>query len=165
MEQRVSASALPIIRRATLADAPALVELRLAFQDELGPIEDEDDLQAYRRAYQHYMGEKLASGELLIWVAEVAGQIVATGAIILIPMPPTLKNLSGLEAFVFNMYTLPAWRGQGLASRILDEIMSFVKTTGARRVWLYATEQGEPVYAQAGFTIKRRRRPEMELVF
>ncbi len=163
MEQH--ASAVPAIRRATLEDVPALVELRLAFQDELGPIEDEGDEQAYRRAYQHYMSEKLASGELMVWVADAAGQLVATGAIILIPMPPTLKNLSGLEAFVFNMYTVPAWRGQGVATRVLDAIISFVKTTGARRMWLYATEQGEPVYAKAGFTIKRRRRPEMDLMW
>ena len=54
---------------------------------------------------------------------------------------------------------------QGLGTRVLDEIISYIKGTEARRIWLYASEMGEPVYARAGFTIKTRRRPEMELIW
>jgi GNAT superfamily N-acetyltransferase len=114
---------------------------------------------------RRYFAERLASGELLVWVAETRDQMVATGALILVPKPPTRQNPSGLEAFVFNMYTVPEWRGQGLASRVLDEMTRFVEGTEARRIWLYASVKGEPVYARAGFTIKQRFRPEMELMW
>jgi GNAT superfamily N-acetyltransferase len=151
------------IRQATLEDAPILVDLRLAFQRELEPIEDAATWDQHMQAVRRYITERLTSGELYMWVAEIENQIVATGALILEPKPPTQKNPSGLEAFVFNMYTLPEWRGKGLASQILDEMVGFAKEREAGRVWLYASEQGEPVYARAGFTIKRRQRPEMEL--
>lgn len=154
---------VPSIRRASLEDAPALIDLRLAFQRELEPIEDAAQWEQHIQAVRRYITERLASGELYLWVAEIENQIVATGALILEPKPPTQKNPSGLEAFVFNMYTVPAWRGKGLGTRILDEMVSFARENEAGRLWLYASEQGEPVYARAGFTIKRRQRPEMEL--
>ena len=185
----MSESVVPSIRRATVDDVPVLLDLRLAFEQEADQIQNLDGLQSYRQAVQRYLTERLTSGELVFWVAEAEGrasdqrerecrgpaeasgpsrregEVVATGSLILMPKPPTLKNPSGLEAFVFNMYTIPAWRGQGLGTRILDEIISFVKATEARRIWLYASEMGEPVYAKAGFTIKQRHRPEMELVW
>jgi len=154
---------VPSIRRATLEDAPILIDLRLAFQRELEPIDDAAAWEQHVQAVRRYITERLASGELSMWVAESEDEIVATGALILEPKPPTQKNPAGLEAFVFNMYTVPEWRGKGLASRILDEMVSFAKEREAGRIWLYASEQGEPVYARAGFTIKRRQRPEMEL--
>ncbi len=160
MEQMV-----PAIRRATPADVAALVELRLAFQQELEPIEDAAAWEWHTQAVRRYFTEKLASGELLVWVAETPDEMVSTGALILVPKPPTQQNPSGLEAFVFNMYTVPAWRGKGLATRVLEEMIRFVKSTEARRIWLYASAKGEPVYAKAGFTIKRRFRPEMELLW
>jgi GNAT superfamily N-acetyltransferase len=154
---------VPVIRRGTLEDAPVLIDLRLAFYQELETIQNEETWQHYKQAVRRYFLEKLATGELHTWVADAAGEIVATGALLLEPKPPTQKNMTGLEAFVFNMYTLPAWRGKGLASRILDEMIGFAKEHEAGRVWLYASEQGEPVYARAGFVIKQRKRPEMEL--
>lgn len=161
----MSENVVPSIRRATVDDVPVLLDLRLAFEQEADQIKHLDGLQSYRQAVQRYLTERLTSGELMFWLAEAEDEIVATGSLILVPKPPTIKNPSGLEAFVFNMYTIPAWRGQGLGTRILDEIISFVKATEARRIWLYASEMGEPVYAKAGFTIKQRHRPEMELVW
>ena len=155
----------PAIRRATLEDVAALVDLRLAFLQEMEPIEDAAELEIQQQAVRRYFTEKLADGDLLAWVAEAEGELVATGAAILMPKPPTQMNLSGLEGFVFNMYTVPAWRGKGLGTRLLDEIINYIKGTEARRIWLYASEMGEPVYARAGFTIKTRRRPEMELIW
>jgi GNAT superfamily N-acetyltransferase len=51
-----------------------------------------------------------------------------------------------------NMYTVPEWRGRGVATALLREIIKFVKGTGARRIWLRATEEGRPVYEKAGFS-------------
>jgi GNAT superfamily N-acetyltransferase len=59
------------------------------------------------------------------------------------------------------MYTAPAWRGQGVATELLKEIIAFVKGTSARRIYLHATIDGERIYEKAGFVAKTS---EMELM-
>jgi GNAT superfamily N-acetyltransferase len=49
------------------------------------------------------------------------------------------------------MYTLPAWRGRGVGSALIETIIAHFKATRVRRIWLHATEQGRPIYAKAGF--------------
>ncbi len=65
--------------------------------------------------------------------------------------PPDADNLAGLDAYLMNMYTAPAWRGRGLAARLVREASGFVRSTTARRIWLHATLAGGPVYRRAGF--------------
>ncbi|MEJ6484591.1 GNAT family N-acetyltransferase [Nostoc punctiforme UO1] len=48
--------------------------------------------------------------------------------------------LSGLEAYIMNVYTIPMWRGQGIATALLKEIICFVREIEAKRLWLHFTE-------------------------
>ncbi len=57
----------------------------------------------------------------------------------------------GLEAYIMNMYTLPEWRGQGVATALVQSILHYVQQTSARRIWLHTTEAGRHVYEQCGF--------------
>lgn len=54
------------------------------------------------------------------------------------------------------------WRGQGIATALLQEIISFVRTTEARRLWLHATEDGKRVYEKISFVATAK---EMEIVW
>lgn len=76
--------------------------------------------------------------------------------------PPTAGNLSGVDAYVMNMYTVPEWRGQGLAGALLRELIAHVRATPARRIWLHASAAGRPVYEAQGFVPKSS---AMELVW
>jgi GNAT superfamily N-acetyltransferase len=156
---------VPSIRLATLEDVAALVELRLALLEEEGSVKDDALLQALRQATRQYFAEKIPVGEVFAWVAEIEDQVISTGSLILVPKPPSPKNLAGLEAYVFNMYTVPAWRGKGFATRLLDEMVCFVQGMEVGRIRLYATEAGKPLYARAGFAVMRRPHAEMELIW
>jgi GNAT superfamily N-acetyltransferase len=59
------------------------------------------------------------------------------------------------------MYTAPAWRGQGVATALLKEVIGFVKGTNAGRIYLHATTDGKRIYEKAGFVSKTS---EMELI-
>jgi len=48
-----------------------------------------------------------------------------------------------------------------VAQALLQEIVRFVKQTGAGRIWLHATDDGRPLYEQAGFV----EATEMELIW
>ncbi len=95
-------------------------------------------------------------------MAEVDSQIVVTSALVFFQRPPYSANLSGLEAYIMNVYTVPMWRGQGIATALLKEIISFVRTTEAKRLWLHATEDGKHIYEKFGFVSTSK---EMEIAW
>ncbi|MNC67670.1 hypothetical protein D3C81_1739590 [compost metagenome] len=51
------------------------------------------------------------------------------------------------------MSTRPGYRRKGLASAVLAAVLELAKAQGARCAVLYATEMGEPLYAQFGFAV------------
>lgn len=59
-----------------------------------------------------------------------------------------------------NMYTIPAWQQRGVASALLQEIISYVRTTPARRIWLRTTASGRRLYEKYGFILTK---DELEL--
>ncbi len=61
-----------------------------------------------------------------------------------------------------NMYTLPAWRGRGVATALMQEIINYVQNTSARRIRLQTTKDGQPVYERCGFVFTHE---DMELVW
>ena len=139
------------IRRATMDDLDALVQLRLDLLREVGNLTGDAHTAELAEATRTYLAAKLPTGEFAAWVAEVDGLLVATSGLMLYERPPTAGNPSGIEAYVMNMYTVPEWRGKGVAPALLREIISFVRDSGARRIWLRATEAGKSIYVKAGF--------------
>jgi GNAT superfamily N-acetyltransferase len=150
-------------RLATLDDIKDLLELRMAMLQEITPDQDEEQLAMLRAATRHYLEEKVPKNEFMAWIAEAEGQIVGSSGLIFLQKSPILKNLSGLEAYILNMYTTPAWRGQGIARALLQELIRFVKGTRARRIWLHASADGKLLYEKIGFVEKHHSLPEMEL--
>jgi GNAT superfamily N-acetyltransferase len=142
---------MPMIRMATSDDIEVLTDLRVAMFEEIGDITDEKQAEAFREATYRYLSEALPQGKFLAWVAEEDGQIVGTSGLIFFEQAPTPANLVGNEGYVLNMYTVPQWRGRGIARALLEEIIRYVKNTGIPQLWLYATEEGRPLYEKMGF--------------
>ena len=149
------------IRRATSDDIDQLVRLRLLLFEEAGELE-QSQVEAMREATRAYLTKSLPQETFLAWVVESDRQIVATSGLVFFERAPVPKNLSGEEGYILNMYTLPQWRGQGLATVLLQEIIRFAKGTSIRRLWLHATESGRPVYVKVGFIATS---DEMELTW
>lgn len=105
------------------------MQLRLELLREAGEIKGNSDTTNLAEATRKYLSEKIPSGEFLAWVAEVDCQIVATSGLVFFQRLPYYGNLSGLEAYIMNVYTIPMWRGQRIATALLKEIISFVRAT------------------------------------
>lgn len=58
------------------------------------------------------------------------------------------------------MYTLPKYRGHGIAKKLLEYCLEECKENGVKRIWLHSSKDGEPLYKKIGFTNKQN---EMEL--
>ena len=139
------------IRLATLDDLDELIRLRLDFLEEVGNLKAGVDAAELGALMRDYLARKMPAGEFLAWVAESEGAIVATSGVTIFERPPNGSNPSGVEAYLSNMYTLPAWRGRGLGTALVATVVAHLKRTRVRRIWLHATEQGRTVYARAGF--------------
>lgn len=147
------------IRLATVDDLEALVQLRLALLREIGNLNDADTTPL-TEATEQYLSQKLSQG-FTTWIADVDGKIIATSDVVIFERPPVEKNLLGLETYLMNIYTIPQYRGNSIAAALL-KLLAFVKKTGARRIWLHATKDGQHLYEKLGFVSTTT---EMELVW
>jgi GNAT superfamily N-acetyltransferase len=142
------------IRRVTSTpeDVETLVQLRLAMQEELNEgrpgVQPQDIVEDIRE----YFTKQLSGFHFAAFFVQHGDGVVATGGVVVYDNPPSPSNRSGTEGYIMNMYTVPAWRGHGLAKRVLDRLVEHAHAEGAGRVWLRASEKGRSVYEQWGFT-------------
>lgn len=133
--------------------------LRKELFTELGEVTEKEDLSALEEATKQYFLAHIGR-DMVSWGMLEDGQLAATGSLCLFSRIPYAENLTGREGYILNIYTSPKSRKQGYAKRIVDEIVDYARRTGIKRLWLNASEDGEGVYAQRGFTKKDN---EMEL--
>jgi GNAT superfamily N-acetyltransferase len=147
------------VRRATAQDIETLASLRMEFMRETGSLQDETIAPSLFEATLKYLTAKLPQEQYAAWLAEaesrtprgVGAEAVAISGVALLERPPTPSNPSGLEGYIVNIYTRPAWRSQGLGSHMLALAIDYLKERGARRAWLRATAVGQRLYERAGF--------------
>src|ERR1051325_2849040 len=137
------------IRPATIADIPHVVQHRVGMFREMGiPAEFEDMTAATELWLRHAIPSKTYLG----WMAESnAGEVVAGGGLLIIPWPPGPMTMDPRCGFIFNVYTQPSHRKQGLAKRLMDAMHEYCRTEGIERVVLNASVFGKPLYDAMGY--------------
>ena len=80
-------------------------------------------------------------------------------------MPANSILLNGLYADVLSVYTEPEYRGQGLCTHLMRNLVEYGKKRGLGRIDLSATDKGYPVYKKIGFKDKEHRYTEMVMKF
>lgn len=129
-------------------DAESFVRLRMELFIELGEIKgDSDALSAATR--QYFLAE--TGKNLLTWGVFAEEELVSCASLCLFTRLPYAGNLSGLEAYLLNVYTAPAFRHRGYASKLLQRILVEAPKRGIGRLWLNASSQGRPLYEASGF--------------
>lgn len=140
----------PLIRAAGMSDIPVLIELRLAMFQAMGR-DDFAILAEVAAASEAYFDTHVPDGRYRGWLAEVDGQIAATGGLVMRQAPPTYHNLSGRDGYVMSVYTRPAFRQRGLATLIMNTILDTLRKEGIARVTLRASDEGRLLYEKMGF--------------
>lgn len=137
-------------RLAAAQDFHALAQMRV---DML--CEGEDHPGEFRARLREntlrYMQAGLEDGSFIVWVAEENGRIIAMGGAAFFALPPNDWCPEGKTAYIGNLYTLPAFRGQGVGTGLLSLIVEQARARGCERVLLNATELGRPLYERYGF--------------
>ena len=140
------------IRKATISDVPALVMLRRLMFESMGNT-DAELLQLGDLASEKYFNQSISTNDFQGWVAVNSdGVIVSNIGVVFDQHPPGPNNLSGKIAYLMNLYTLASYRRQGIARKLLEEALTWIKQMGITRVALHATEMGKDLYTGIGFT-------------
>ena len=144
---RLDRAAALEVRRAELDDVPDLVEMRIVQLLEEGAQESVDLRPALS---DHYL-RHLADDTFVSWVAFAGGRMVATSGISIVEKPPYFGCPTGRIGLVSGMYTLPAWRRQGIARDLLCRVVGEARSRGCGAVQITASNAGVPLYQSVGF--------------
>jgi GNAT superfamily N-acetyltransferase len=137
------------VRLATLADVDVLVHHRIAMFTEMGvPL----DAPMLDQAFRAWLADVMPAERYRAWLVDAPdGTVACGGGITTIPWPPGPRYAGDRLAFVYNVYTEPPHRRQGLARRVMDTIHAWCRDEGIGSVALNASHDGKPLYESMGY--------------
>ena len=149
-----------IFDEASKDDIKELVRLRIAYMiDDFGEVSDHER-ECMEKQLPDYFNRKLGN-ELIAFIAKDDNQIVSVAYLHIIEMPANSILLNGLYGEVLNVYTEPEYRGKGLCTQLIKNLIEYGKKRGLGRVDLSATKEGYPIYKKVGFFDKEHRYTDM----
>jgi GNAT superfamily N-acetyltransferase len=139
------------IRQATVADVDAIVRHRVRMFMDMGELEP-GDAPAVESATRARLGVELVSGQYVAWLVEAGNEVVAGAGVLLHQYYPNAENPRGRPtAYILNVYTEPEHRRQGLAQKLVEEILAWCRANDFPRASLHASDAGRAVYEGLGF--------------
>lgn len=137
------------IRPATLTDIPHIIEHREAMFRDMGIPAAFEQMSA---GMETWLRHAIPAQTYQAWMAvSDDGQVAAGGGLIVIPWPPGPMSMDPRCGFIFNVYTQPSHRRQGLARRLMDAMHGWCRAEGIERVVLNASVFGKPIYEAMGY--------------
>jgi GNAT superfamily N-acetyltransferase len=150
--RRKTTARSPRLRRAGPGDLDLLVQHRRKMWEEIGG-RPESELDRADPIYRRWARRELEAHHLIAFVVEGPdGRPAGSGAVWLVPTQPRPGPLGRPRMpYLMSMYTDPAYRGHGVASRIVRATVRWARREGYARVFLHASAMGRSVYARLGF--------------
>lgn len=151
-----------VVRKALPSDAEQMIKLRCAYIEEEFGVQNDKKRMALKKQLRTYFDAHLGT-DLLSYVADNDGEIVSIALLVIIQKPANPSFFTGKTGLLLNVYTLPAYREQGLATRIIQNLIAEARAFGLSYIDLDATEMGKPIYQKLGFEEHKRRYTSMRL--
>lgn len=141
-------------------DINELIRMRIAYMaDDFGSVSDIEK-ESMEKQLPDYFERKLNT-ELVAFVARDDDRIVSVAYLHIIEMPANSILLNGLYGEVLSVYTMPEYRGKGLCSTLMKNLVDRARDRGLGRIDLSATKEGYPIYKKLGFEDKEHRYTDM----
>ena len=145
-------------------DIRELIRMRIAYMiDDFGSVSDHER-ECMEKQLPDYFERKLGT-ELFAFVARDGDRIVSVAYLHVIEMPANSILLNGLYGDVLSVYTEPEYRGKGLCTRLMENLVAYGRELGLGRIDLSATDDGYPIYAKVGFKDRESRYRDMRYKF
>lgn len=139
-----------IYRKAAMEDINELVRLRIDFLNEVQVTDGQNDEELTKQTFE-YLKINMQNDSFVSWLALDNDKIVGTSGICFYTIPPSFKNVTGKNAYIMNMYTIPGYRSRGIANELFQSVVKEAKNRGCGKITLNATDMGRPLYLKNGF--------------
>ncbi len=140
-------------RKANVRDAEILSDYRIVFLNEVYGIDSHPDEEQLQIELVEYFTESLRQESVVAWLAEYDSKVVSTSSLVIWDAPLSYSGLGskGKRGYILNMFTLDGFRKKGIASVLLEKLLSEAKDLALELVTLHATDDGIGVYKKIGF--------------
>ncbi|MBP5176256.1 MAG: GNAT family N-acetyltransferase [Treponema sp.] len=157
-----------VFGEATKDDIDELIRMRIAYmKDDFGSV-SEHEKECMENQLRDYFGRKLGT-ELVAFVAKDVEKntekIVSVAYLHIIEMPANSVLLNGFYGTVLSVFTEDEYRGKGLCTKLMQNLIAYGKERGLGRIDLSATNDGYRIYEKLGFKEKDNRYREMRYKF
>ena len=140
-------------RKAISSDAATLAELRWEFRygSRSGPTAVSST--EFQHIFAEYISRSIESGEWVVWVAELSGEIIAHVYMHVFRKLPNPYAIEKYLGYISNVYTRPAYRSSGIGAAMMDHVKEWVQQQGQMDVlFLWRSEESEAFYLRQGFS-------------
>jgi GNAT superfamily N-acetyltransferase len=136
------------VRVAGNADAPILVALRRAWNEEdAGGRVDDDDFEARFTAWLASEGDTRT-----YFLVELDGEPVGMANVKRYArMPVVGRDAAGHWGYIGNVYVRPEHRDAGVGAALMDAVIEWCAANGYERLRLSPSERARPFYTRLGF--------------
>jgi GNAT superfamily N-acetyltransferase len=138
------------IREGTVTDISTIARHRRRMCEDMD-YSDNTALSMMVEATTEYLEKAIPEGSFRSWLACDNDEVVAGGAVIIVPWPAHAYDLECRRATILNVYTDPEYRRRGIARQIMQTMIDWCKQEGFARVTLHASEHGRHLYESLGF--------------
>lgn len=153
-----------VFDKATTDDIDELLRLRLEYMvADFGAVSERDEA-LMRRSLPDYYRRKLGK-DLIAFVARKDDRLVAAAYLLIIEKPASVLLPHGLMGEVLSVYTEEKYRGRGICSMLIQNLIECGKEMRLDRIDLKATKDGYPIYKKQGFTDKKSHYTDMDILF
>lgn len=140
------------IREIGTTEVELLTTYRMAYLTELQGEQSEEYQQKLRKELNAYFTQALAEKRFFAFMAELNGEILSFGAMVIKKIPGDFNQSSYLEGDILNMFTVPFARRKGISAMILQQLIIEARSRGISKVSLHTTKDGEKLYRKFGFS-------------
>jgi GNAT superfamily N-acetyltransferase len=140
------------LREAGLGDLETILHHRRSMFRDMseGSVEELDRMVEVARPW---LARALADGSYRHWLAvDSYGAVAGGGGVLLSPWPANPHDACTERAVILNVYTEAEFRRRGVALRVMQVILEWIKSYGLQSVNLHASEEGRALYERLGFS-------------
>lgn len=138
-------------RKAVHADMDVILALRMGYMKETHPDIDSETMKKMQRQIPGYFQEHL-NRDIIVYLAEDDGKAAGCVFFVLINKPASPLFITGKTGTLMNVFTLPEYRQQGIAKRLVSMAIEEGKDNDLSYIDLRSTQAGYPLYRSTGFT-------------
>jgi GNAT superfamily N-acetyltransferase len=150
------------IREAARSEVAIVLHHRWAMFRDMGQG-TADELARMVNNAEPVLARALDDGSYRHWLAvDASGRVVGGGGVLLCPWPANPKDACTERAMILNVYTEPEFRRQGVARRIVETILRWIRARGLRSANLHASDEGRVLYEKLGFVATNEMRLKFE---